>query len=344
MSDRRRIGPPPRMRPAPPGRPVHAGSLAPWERLVFTMVFALMVVFVIIVTISSAHARRPGPGSGSGTSVPSAGPANGSGAQSRAAGHGGEKALGARASIIARRQLWDRRLATALAPVLARQTGQLAVGVVDKSTGVIAVYGSGVRFHTASIAKADILAALLLQREDSGVALSDADEDLATRMIEASDDDAATELWNLAGAGRGLAAANRRLGLRHTTPGTGNYWGLTSTTVGDQLRLLRALTGHSVLNAGARAYVLSLMQNVQADQRWGVPAAATPGTVSAVKDGWLPDGSSRQWVINSIGVLEHDHHRLLMAVLSSGQPDEGTGIAQIQAAASAAADCMTARY
>lgn len=342
MSDRRRIGPPPRMRPAPPGRPVHAGSLAPWERLVFTVVFALMVVFVIIVTISSAHARRPGPGSG--TTVPSAGPANSSGVQPRAAGHGGEKALGTRAGAAARRQLWDRRLANALAPVLARQTGQLAVGVVDKSTGAMAVYGGGVRFHTASIAKADILAALLLQREDSGVALSAADEDLATRMIESSDDDAATDLWNLAGAARGLAAANTRLGLRHTTPGTGNYWGLTSTTVGDQLRLLRDLTGHSALNAGARAYVLSLMQNVQADQRWGVPAAATPGTVSAVKNGWLPDGSSRQWVINSIGVLEHDHQRLLMAVLSSGQPTEGTGIAQSQAAASAAADCMTARY
>jgi Beta-lactamase enzyme family len=327
------------MRPAPPGRPVHAGSLAPWERLVFSVVFALMVAFVIIVTISSAHARRPGPGSG--VTVPSAGPA--SGVQPRVAGHGGEKALGTRARTAAR-QLWDRRLATALAPVLARQTGQLAVGVVDKSTGAMAIYGTGLRFHTASIAKADILAALLLQREDSGVALSDADEDLATRMIEASDDDAATDLWNLAGATRGLAAANTRLGLRHTTPGTGNYWGLTSTTVGDQLRLLRDLTGHSVLNAGARAYVLSLMQNVQADQRWGVPAAATPGTVSAVKDGWLPDGSSRDWVINSIGVLEHDHQRLLMAVLSSGQPTQGTGIAQSQAAAAAAADCMTARY
>jgi Beta-lactamase enzyme family len=344
VSERRRIGPPPRMRPASPARPVHAGGLAPWERLVFTVVFALMVAFVVIVTISSAHARRPVPGTG--TTAPAGGQASGGGVQPGPAAHGGEKALGTRvSSASAARQLWDRRLGRALAPVLARQTGQLAVGVVDTSTGASAVYGGGQHFHTASIVKADILAALLLQRQDSGVALSDADEDLATRMIESSDDDAATDLWQLAGTGSGLASANARLGLRHTTPGTGNYWGLTSTTVGDQLRLLRDLTGdRSVLNAGARAYELSLMQNVQSDQRWGVPAAATPGSVSAVKNGWLPDGSSRQWVINSIGVLEHQHQRLLLAVLSSGQPTEGTGIAQSQAAAQAAAACMTARY
>ena len=343
MSERRRIGPPPRMRPAPAARPVHAGGLAPWERLVFTVVFALMVVFVIIVTISSADARRPVPGTG--TPAPAGGQAS-AGMAPGSMARGGEQALGTRASSAsAARQLWDRRLATALAPVLARQTGQLAVGVVDTATGAVAVYDGGLHVHTASIVKADILAALLLQRQDSGVALSDADEDLATRMIEASDDDAATDLWKLAGTGRGLAAANVRLGLRHTTPGQGNYWGLTSTTVGDQLRLLRDLAGsRSVLNAGARAYELSLMQNVQSDQRWGVPAAAGPGTVSAVKNGWLPDGSARQWVINSIGVLEHDHQRLLLTVLSSGQPTEGTGIAQSQAAAQAAADCMTARY
>lgn len=326
------------MRPAPPARPVHAGGLAPWERLVFTVVFALMVTFVVVVTLSSAHARRPAPGTG--TPAPASVPATGS--QPGRAAHGGEKALGTRAGSAAERGIWDRRLATALAPVLARQTGQLAVGVVDKSTGAVAVYGGDLRFHAASIVKADILAALLLQREDSGVALTGADEDLATRMIEASDDDAATDLWRLAGTASGVAAANTRLGLRHTTLGTGDYWGLSSTTVGDQLRLLRDLTGHSALNAGSRAYELSLMQNVQADQRWGVPAAAAPGTVYAVKNGWLPDGSSRQWVINSIGVLEHDHQRLLMAVLSSGQPTEGTGIAQSQLAARAAADCMTA--
>jgi hypothetical protein len=333
------------MRPAPPARPVHAGSLAPWERVAFTVVFALMVAFVVIVTISSAHARRPAPGAG--TPAPSGRHATGSGAQSAPVSRGGEKARGTRAAgWAASRVAWDRRLAAALAPVLAHQAGQLAVGVIDRSTGATAVYGGHLRFHAASIVKADILAALLLRGQGSGAALSATEADLATQMIETSDDDAATRLWHLAGAATGVAAANTRLGLRHTTLGTGDYWGLTSTTVGDQLRLLRDLTGaRSVLNAGSRAYELTLMRDVEGAQRWGVSAAAArPGSGYAVKDGWLPDGPGRPWVINSIGVLEHDHQRLLMAVLSSGQPTEAAGIAQDQAAAIAAADCLTGSH
>jgi Beta-lactamase enzyme family len=229
--------------------------------------------------------------------------------------------------------------------VLAHQAGQLAVGVINRSTGATAVYGGHLRFHTASVVKADILAALLLRGQDSGVALSETAAALATQMIEASDDDAATRLWNMAGAASGVAAANARLGLRHTALGTGDYWGLTSTTVGDQLRLLRDLTGaRSVLNAGSRAYELTLMRDVEGAQRWGVSAAASPGSGYAVKDGWLPDGPGQLWVVNSIGVLERHHQRLLMAVLSSGQPTEAAGIARDRAAAIAAADCLTARH
>jgi hypothetical protein len=347
VSLRRRMGPTPRTRPAPPVAPVHAGRLPRWERLAFATVFALMIAFVAVVTISSVRAHRQQPGTPSGRSA--GGAASAGGSQPVPAVGGGGHARGGRgregrvpAGDRASRLTWDRRLATALAPVLRDRTGNLAVGVIDRSTGAEALYGRGLRFQTASIIKADILATLLLQRRHSGAGLSNTSEDLATRMIEASDDDAGTALWNLAGAARGVAAADARLGLRHTTPGPGSYWGLTTTTVGDQLALLRDLTAaSSPLSSGARAYELSLMQNVEAAQRWGVSAAASPGSVYAVKNGWLPGGPSRRWVINSIGVLDHRHQKLLMVVLSSDQPTEAAGIAQDQAAAVAAATCMT---
>ena len=47
------------------------------------------------------------------------------------------------------------------------------------------------------------------------------------------------------------------------------------------------------------------------------------------------------WVINSIGVISHHGHRLLLAVLSSGQPSQLAGIRQAQAAATAAAAAIT---
>jgi beta-lactamase class A len=182
----------------------------------------------------------------------------------------------------------------------------------------------------------DILATLLLQHQRAGTPLSKQERVLAAEMIEDSDNRAADDLWDAIGRADGLRKANRKLGLRHTTPGAGVYWGLTSTTADDQLRLLADLTSrNSPLSARSRSYELGLMRHVAAGQAWGITAAATRGTWSAVKNGWLPDGSYTTWVINSIGVI-HDHgQEILVVVLSKDQPSESAGISEAEAAARA---------
>ena len=235
----------------------------------------------------------------------------------------------------------DRAVTAALAQTLKNHTGHLAVGIIDRTTGVRATYGGWHRFHTASIVKADILAAMLLHHQTMGTSLTASERQLATQMIENSDNDAASDLWNDDDEADGVAAADARLGLSDTAPGEGGYWGLTSTTVRDQLTLLSDLTStDSPLSAASRSYEVGLMKHVEPDQDWGVSAAATAGTTSAVKNGWLPD--PQLWVINSIGVVHHDGHVLLVAVLSDDQPTEGGGIAQVEAAATAAANAVVA--
>jgi hypothetical protein len=235
----------------------------------------------------------------------------------------------------------DRALTVALARLLKVHTGDLAVGIIDRTTGVRATYGGWHRFHTASIVKADILAAMLLHHQTMGTPLTASERQLATQMIENSDNDAATDLWNDDDEADGIAAADARLGLGHTAPGEGGYWGLTSTTVGDQLTLLSDLTSvDSPLSAASRSYELGLMRHVEPDQSWGVTAAAAPGTSSAVKNGWLPD--PQLWVINSIGVVHYEGQVLLVAILSDDQPTEAVGIAQVEAAASSAAKAVVA--
>jgi hypothetical protein len=344
VSQQRRIGPPGRMRPAAPARPTHAGRLARWERLAFALAFAAMAALVAVISISSAGLHRPaapppgtgGPAGGAPGSTPAPAPGRGGPARIGPGGQGGVTAVRGQ-------QPWDRRLAASLAPVLAGRAGPLGVGVVDRSTGAVAIYGGGRPFHAASIEKVAILAGLLLDRP---AGLSEASTRVAAKMIEASSDSAATDLWNAAGRAAGLTAADLQLGLRHTAPGPAEDWGLTSTTVGDQLTLLQDLTtAASPLPAPARSYVLSVMRAAGTGKRWGVSAAASPGTRYAVKDGWRPDGpagSAASWVTNSIGVVEHDHQHLLLAVLSAGQPTEAAGIARTQAAAAAAAACVTA--
>lgn len=215
---------------------------------------------------------------------------------------------------------------------LTGRDGRLSVEVRDLSTGASYAYGSSRRFPTASIVKADILAALLLQAQRAGRGLTEAEQDLAAQMIRKSDNASATALWNAIGGAPGLTRANQAMGLTETTAGTGGYWGLTSTSARDQVRLLAVLaSGDGPLDARNRAYALSLMGSVSAGQDWGVSAAAGPGDQVALKNGWLPrtaDGG--RWVVNSIGRVRTGAHDYLIAVLSDRSPSMATGIATVE--------------
>jgi Beta-lactamase enzyme family len=322
--------------------PAHAGRLRPWERTVFALIFALMAGFVVLITMSAArsHGHETGRPSAASSAAIGAGPAGqragrrGSGGDDQPAGQGG---AGTDVAGSAQQSAeLDARLAGAVQRATRGDAGQIAVGVIDTSTGATAVYHPARHFHTASIVKVDILAALLLQHQRARTQLSNRQADLAVAMIEDSSDTAANQLWTAIGGAAGLQAADGALRLSHTVASA--YWGLTSTTVIDQLQLLRDLTSASAIDSAGRDYVLGLMAGVQAGQQWGVPAAATPGTGFAVKDGWLAD--PQLWAINSIGVIDHRGHELLVVVLSKDNPTEAGGIAMAQAAAVAAADVV----
>jgi hypothetical protein len=190
--------------------------------------------------------------------------------------------------------------------------------------------------------KVDILSALLLQSQDNGTPLSAPEQSLATTMIENSDNDSASSLYNDAGGAPGIDAANRAFGLTETTVGTDGYWGLTETTTYDQLQLLKnVFTTGSALTAASREYIQGLMSQVESDQQWGVSAAASSGTPYMLKNGWLPDSDTGLWSINSIGQIQHDGRTYLVATLSDNQPDESTGIAHIEKVASTAVSALS---
>jgi Beta-lactamase enzyme family len=231
---------------------------------------------------------------------------------------------------------FSERVKAALTPVRRQDGYQVAVAVDDLTAGQQAASGGRAEFVTASIVKVDILATLLYQAQQSGQALSSGEQALATTMIENSNNDAASDLYYDAGAAPGIDAVNKVLGLTQTTVGTDGYWGLTTTTADDQIRLLRAVfTSSSPLSAVSRDYIKSLMSNVESDQQWGVPAAASPGTSFMVKNGWLPNPTL--WEINSIGEITRHGQLLLIAVLSDDNSTESDGIAVVESAAEAAA-------
>jgi beta-lactamase class A len=214
--------------------------------------------------------------------------------------------------------------------------GSLLAAVYDVASGREWSLGTGRPQAEASIVKLDILQALLARyRAD----LPAADQPTARLMMEDSDNDAATSLWYAAGGPQGIGAYNATAGLLDTTlsqcvacvnfPWPG--WGLTTTTPADQITLLRQLIlPGSRLSAGQRSYVLSLMENVTPQQRWGVSGGVPSGVTVALKNGWLPlDSADDDWQINSVGWVDGAGRNYLIAVLSTGNRTEQAGINRI---------------
>jgi hypothetical protein len=233
----------------------------------------------------------------------------------------------------------QQALTAAVTPLIQEDGGHVAVAVDDLTTGAHAAYGGAEEFVTASIVKVDILATLLYQQQQNGQALGPVEQGLATTMIENSNNKSATDLYQEDNGPEGIGNANSAFGLRQTTIGTDGRWGLTTTTVDDQIRLLRQVfTSSSVLSSASRKYIRDLMSRVETDQHWGVPAAADPGTPSMVKNGWLP--TSSLWEINSIGEITHNHQHILIAVLSDYNANENSGIAVVEEVAKKAAQAL----
>ena len=215
---------------------------------------------------------------------------------------------------------------------LTGRAGTVAAAIYDVNTGQTWTLGPGSPQATGSLVKVDILQALLA-RSPSG--LPAADQARARSMIENNDNAPATTLWNQVGRAVGLRSYNASVGLQQTTPSSCLVcagfgwpgWGLTTTTPADQLLLLRELINGPLLSPAGRGYALSLMENVEPDQRWGVSAGVPPGVRVALKSAWVPlTPADTDWQINSEGWISGDGRDYLVAILTTGNPDEQYGI------------------
>jgi beta-lactamase class A len=227
-------------------------------------------------------------------------------------------------------------LGTAATTYLADRSGVVLAAVYDVQTGQTWSLGKGTPQAEASIVKLDILETLLAQHHADGAALSAQDTSLAQAMIEDSDNDAATSLWDEVGGSRGISSFNASIGLAHTVPSAcvdcpgfpWPGWGLTTTKPVDQIALLRELLRPNAQLTGAQQeYALGLMENVTESQRWGVTGGVPSQVKVALKNGWLPlNSADDDWQVNSIGWISGDGRDYLMTVLTTGNPSEQYGI------------------
>jgi beta-lactamase class A len=280
---------------------------------------------VAVFTLGGSGARPPGSGAAAATgdrssSVPSAAAAEAtanSSAPRPAASH------------------YDP-LGSAVASYVSTRDGVVLAAVYDLRTGQTWQFGQGQPQDAASVVKLDVLETLLAERGRTGTELSAGDRSLAEEMIEDSDNDAATSLWDEVGGASGIRSFNTSAGLADTVPSAcvscpgfpWPGWGLSTTIPGDQLTLLRTLVEpNSLLTNTERSYALSLMENVTPDQRWGVSAGVPAQVTVALKNGWLPlNSANNNWQINSVGWISGSGRDYLIAVLTTGNPTKQYGI------------------
>jgi hypothetical protein len=288
---------------------------------------ALLVAagIVAVLTLGGSGARTPGHGAAAATG---AGPS--SGAPTAAAA--------ATASSPAPRPAASHHdpLGSAAASYVSRRDGVVLAAVYDLRTGQTWQFGQGQPQDEASVVKLDVLETLLAERGRIGTGLSAGDRTLAEQMIEDSDNDAATSLWDEVGGASGIRSFNTSAGLADTVPSAcvncpgfpWPGWGLTTTIPGDQLTLLRTLVEpNSLLTNTERRYALSLMENVTPDQRWGVTGGVPAQATVALKNGWLPlNSANNNWQINSVGWISGSGRDYLIAVLTTENPTEQYGI------------------
>lgn len=219
---------------------------------------------------------------------------------------------------------------------VATRSGTVQAAVYDETTGQTWTLGGRTPQDEASIIKVDILETLLAQHRTTGTALSASDKALTEEMIEDSDNDAATTLWNEVGGPQGIRTYNASIGLTDTTPSNcvncvgfaWPGWGLSTTTAVDQIALLRELLQtNGQLTDVQQAFARGLMERVTPVQRWGVTTGVPLQATMALKNGWLPlTGADNDWQINSIGWISGDGRNYLIAVLTTADPTEQYGI------------------
>lgn len=221
----------------------------------------------------------------------------------------------------------------------AKTVPEFSVAVLDRKTGQLYAYRGDEKYETASVVKVQVLACLLLTAQDRDRDLTTSEMSLARQMIRASDNDATSELFARLGRAPGIGRCNRRLGLTETT--VSSSWGLTRTTVTDQVRLLSQLVNpKGPLDADWREFAFDLMSTVDEGQDWGVPAVAGTGETATVKNGWLPRTTEgNRWIINSVGRITGDDVDVSIAVLSHNHVTMPGGIKVVEKAAK-----LTRRY
>lgn len=162
------------------------------------------------------------------------------------------------------------------------------------------------------------------------IPITSSENSLLTRMIENSNNSAASTIWRQLGSDKAVQSFFQKVGLKNTIAGTGGWWGHTTTNVTDQLTMMKYFAyPNSVLTDSQRTYGLNLMQHVESDQRWGTGYGIPAGVSVALKNGWVTSNPPSKLYVNSVGYINGQGKNYVIAVLTTDNSSLSYGIETI---------------
>lgn len=219
-------------------------------------------------------------------------------------------------------------LSTDLATYLPKLDPNVGVEVYDLADQHFYTHNNSAQFLTGSSAKVPIMLAFLAMTERQQ-RQPDADEmNLLTTMIENSNNDSATALYNEINDAAGLSSYLQQIGISGLDPDN-DAWGYSLITPHAMVNLLTKLYNGTILTAGDRAMALNLMQNIESDQRWGVGDTAPNGATVSMKNGWLP-GPDGLWTVNTSGIVTVNGATYIVSVYTQEQASLADGQSIVQ--------------
>jgi hypothetical protein len=179
---------------------------------------------------------------------------------------------------------------------------------------------------SASVIKAMLMLAYLDRPEVRRRALTPADHALLDPMIRSSDNDTATDVYNVVG-NAGLNRVARRARMTRFVPQV--VWGLSRISARDQTRMWLRL--EALIPRRHRAAALRLLRTIVPEQRWGIAQVSLPrGWRLHFKGGW---GSGTGLVEHQVALLRRREERVALAILTTGSPSHDYGKATLRGVA-----------
>jgi len=208
-------------------------------------------------------------------------------------------------------------LSPALAAYLTGEGANVGAVVYDLTRNTYYTYNGQSEFTMASSAKVSLMAEDLAGDEAQDASPSPGDLATLTAMIEQSDNNAAQLIYQEWGFDAGVSSYLAGKGITDYIASP-DGWGYAQWSPLSMVRLLTMLQTGQLLNASDTALALSLMSNIEPDQRNGVGDTAPNGATYAMKDGWVP-GPDGLWAVNSSGIVTVGQETYIIAVYSQEQ-------------------------